>query len=123
MMMGSGLLNKLLQRPIDVLSSKRLVELNEEDVEKIGDIFSFFSSKKSIEFTGASKVLHIINPDLFMMWDSKIRNAYHKLHRDKNHEIKQCYIEFLQQSQEIVRELLRSTTESKLWEEHLGFCR
>ncbi len=81
------------------LKGERLERLNLNDAqlkEDIKSVFLEFSSKKSIEFTGASKILHISNPHVFMMWDASIRDAYHKLH-SKNHELGdgECYLEFL----------------------------
>lgn len=106
---------------LDYFRSKNLAQLSRKDIEKIGDIFYTFSSKKSIGFTGASKILHLINPNVFMMWDAGIRGAYHKLHREKKHGDRECYIEFMCQSQEIARELLKITNEDELWKEHLSF--
>ena len=99
--------------------------LSELSLHKEGDlirrIFSIFSSKPSLEYTGASKVLHIINPEIFMMWDASIRDTYHKLHKDKNHKIEDCYLEFLKQSQEIINCILTTSNEDKLWQHHLDF--
>lgn len=36
-------------------------------------IFNSLSKIKGIEFTGASKLMHLINPDVFVMWDGYIR--------------------------------------------------
>jgi hypothetical protein len=74
------------KQELEKLKHKRLENLdlnNSEIVASIEKIFNEFSSKKSIKYTGASKILHIINPSVFMMWDNNIRNAYHKLHRQK----------------------------------------
>jgi len=107
------------------LEGKRLELLDLADGgvrDDIKYVFSEFSSKKSIGFTGASKILHIINPNVFMMWDASIRNAYHKLH-DKGHKSDhpECYLEFLKQTQDIVRALLSKRTEEDLWNDHLTF--
>lgn len=47
--------------------------------EAIKTAFRCFAQHKSIGYTGASKALHMLNPALFMMWDTKIRGAYNKL--------------------------------------------
>jgi hypothetical protein len=106
---------------LDNLSPKRLVELDDSEIKIAGEVFQEFSSKRSIGSTGASKVLHILNPDVFMMWDNNIRKAYHVLHNEKKHGIKECYIEFLKQSKEIVQAILKEETEDRLWERHLTF--
>jgi len=111
---------------LEKLKDMRLENLdlnNPEIVASIEKIFNEFSSKKSIKYTGASKVLHIINPSVFMMWDDKIRNAYHKLHRGthKSNEYTKCYIEFLKKSQEIIKSLLQKKNEEYFWNVHLSF--
>jgi hypothetical protein len=46
--------------------------------DEIGDtvkrIYSTFSKVKGVEYTGASKVMHLLNRELFVMWDDPIRN-------------------------------------------------
>jgi len=39
-------------------------------------IYSKFSQINGVEYTGTSKVLHLLNRDLFVMWDKDIRNEY-----------------------------------------------
>jgi hypothetical protein len=60
------------------------------------------------------------------MWDTKIRGAYHTLHvghglYGKNQEVAECYLEFLKQSQEIIKTLLQNISEDDLWKEHQKF--
>ena len=51
------------------------VDLNDENVEfTIKACFDTF--KRVCGSTGASKALHILNPNLFIMWGRKIREAY-----------------------------------------------
>ncbi|MBA7529710.1 hypothetical protein ES705_21908 [subsurface metagenome] len=105
-----------------ILEKERLVNLDFSKFEgKIRNIFSSFSSKKSIGFTGASKVLHILLPNLFMMWDERIRAVYHRVHLIKRHDTSDCYIEFLKQTQQIVKEILKNIGEEILWSKHLEF--
>jgi len=108
---------------LEKLRGKRLESLNLNDSElreTIKKIFREFSSKESIDPTGASKILHILNPSVFMMWDRGIREAYHKLHK-KNHKVgdSECYLEFLKQSQEIIKEILHEKDEEDIWNDHL----
>jgi hypothetical protein len=114
------------KQELEKLKDKRLENLdlnNPEIVASIEKIFNEFSSKKSIKYTGASKILHIINPSVFMMWDNNIRNAYHKLHigTHKSNEYAKCYIEFLKKSQEIIKSLLQKKNEGDFWNVHLSF--
>ncbi len=39
-------------------------------------IYDSFRKINGIEFTGASKIMHICNPELFVMWDSYISGNY-----------------------------------------------
>jgi hypothetical protein len=110
---------------LEKLKGERLENLNLNDgelEETIKRIFLEFSSKKSIEFTGASKILHVLNPFAFMMWDNNIRSAYHKLHTG-NHKSgsPECYLEFLKQSQEIIKTILSKRSEDDIWSNHLTF--
>lgn len=41
-----------------------------QDVE---NIFDTLAKIKGVKFTGASKLMHLINPDVFVMWDGYIR--------------------------------------------------
>jgi len=100
------------------LRGERLENLNLNDSEleeTVKKIFLEFSLKRSIEFTGASKILHVLNPSVFMMWDSSIRDAYHKLHTN-NHKLgsPECYLEFLKQSQEIIKAILCKRSEDDI---------
>jgi hypothetical protein len=100
------------------------IDLDDNNIkDAIKNIFLNFSTKTSIGSTGASKILHLINPHVFMMWDARIREAYHTLHvghglYGKNQKIAECYLEFLKQSQEIIKTLLHNISEDDLWKEH-----
>lgn len=48
-----------------------------QDVE---NIFDTLAKIKGIEFTGASKLMHLINPDVFVMWDGYIRGEKPQKH-------------------------------------------
>ncbi|RLI40168.1 hypothetical protein DRO64_09435 [Candidatus Bathyarchaeota archaeon] len=43
---------------------------------RLEEIFSFMNESDSIGSTGASKVLHILNPELFPLWDDNIRRDF-----------------------------------------------
>lgn len=106
------------------LSNLEKKSLRELDLSTFGNtvkrIFSVFSSKPSIECTGASKILHIICPQVFMMWDRHIREAFHLLHtRDHKIGSPECYLQFMHQTKEIVGNIKMS--EEDLWLQHLEF--
>jgi len=56
------------------------------------------------------------------MWDNNIRSAYHRLHTG-NHKLgsPECYLEFLRQSQEIIKTILNKRSEDDIWSDHLTF--
>lgn len=115
--------SKTMQK-LEQLKAKRLEELNLDDPqlkELIGSVYQEFSSKESVGYTGASKILHLLNPRVFMMWDGNIREAYHKLHSKHKKKGAECYLEFLKQCQEIVKAVLSVKSEDDLWREHLAF--
>ncbi|MBI3537035.1 MAG: hypothetical protein HY070_05705 [Chloroflexi bacterium] len=45
-------------------------------VQKIKDIYSKLSKVEGISYVGATKVMHLLNPRAFMMWDTCIRKFY-----------------------------------------------
>jgi len=44
--------------------------------ETIKAIYSILSKVKGVEYTGGSKVMHLLNNRLFVMWDKYIRDEY-----------------------------------------------
>ncbi|MBW8050961.1 MAG: hypothetical protein FVQ77_11610 [Cytophagales bacterium] len=55
------------------------VDFNNTVIEdKIKKIYESFSDIVGIKYVGASKVLHLMCPDFFMMWDNSIKNEYRK---------------------------------------------
>lgn len=55
-------------------------EFQTVDFDKIGDyvkkIYSSLSKVKGAEYTGASKIMHLFNPRLFLIWDAAMREHY-----------------------------------------------
>ncbi len=114
-----NMLNELKNEKLETL------DLNNTHIaDIIKECFRIFSSKKSIGITGASKVLHLINPKVFMMWDNRIKAAYHKIHpsyKKRKEPVEECYLEFMKTSQEIIRSLLEKLSYEEIWEKHLSF--
>jgi hypothetical protein len=112
---------------LDKIKNERLETLNLNDnnvAEIIKNCFKVFSEKKSIGITGAAKALHLINPKVFMMWDDKIKKAYHTIHpsyRKRKEPIEECYLEFMKISQEIAKNVLEKVNYEELWKNHLSF--
>jgi len=44
--------------------------------DSVEAIYSKLSSVYGVEYTGASKVMHLLNRDLFVMWDTDTRDEY-----------------------------------------------
>ncbi|MPL58780.1 hypothetical protein SDC9_04322 [bioreactor metagenome] len=74
--------SKTLGNVQDILRPLKGKTIQSVDLEKhravIISAFNSLSAIKGIEFTGASKVLHLLNKDLFVMWDGYIRGEKSK---------------------------------------------
>lgn len=104
-----GLLNcKLREAKLNDAETQKIIKkiyekFNSDDVFKIGP-------------TGASKLLHLVNPDLFMMWESDIRGwledvAWFKKQGSWDAEM---YLQFLQQMQKWAKSLHQKPRVKKL---------
>ncbi len=103
------------------LKRKKLSKLNfNKNGNLIKRIFSTFSIMPSIGYTGAAKILHILNPNVFMMWDLEIRRAYFKINSNIRDPAK-FYLKFLQKSKKIIEAILKLVDEETLWLHHLEF--
>ena len=82
-----------------------LLELDFNDARAIENITILFTSLDGltrINDTGASKIMHIIKPNIFVMWDNEIRKHYLKDFRGKNSKSgPDAYLYFMQKMQEI----------------------
>jgi hypothetical protein len=83
-----------------------LLELDLSDMqtrERFTDLFNCLDGINNINDTGVSKILHIIKPDLFVMWDNDIRMHYLK-GQDTTYG-PEAYMFFLGKMQKIARSL------------------
>lgn len=82
-----------------------LLELDFNDsrtVENITALFTSLDELTKISDTGISKILHIIKPEIFVMWDNEIRKHYLKELQGKNNKSgPDAYLNFLRQMQEV----------------------
>lgn len=92
---------KLLDSLRDPLSE---TDLNSDNVcGIITHLYNGLSGIKSIKATSASKILHILRPELFVMWDNEISKHYQpNSNMDKGAE---SYIQFLKRMQVIIKDL------------------
>ena len=83
----------------DKLRGKNLLEIRLKDYEaEIKAIFVKLTSIKEIKYTGASKLLSLEIPDLFVMWDKKIRGPH-----DIDEKEPDEYFHFLEKTQEMAK--------------------
>lgn len=101
-----------------------LVEMNKEnfrtiDFNKYGEeikmIFKKLSDIKGVEKTGSSKLMHLMAPNIFVMWDTYIREYYKFKKGDEND-----YLAFLKLMQQLFKHDKNNTekTLAKLIDEH-----
>ena len=90
----------------------KVFKLQTADLDSIEDlikeIYSKLSQVKGVEYTGASKVMHLINTRLFVMWDGHIRKKY----RVKT--TKEDYFKFLKLIQNEIKDISWQNKEKTL---------
>ena len=68
---------KGLKPYFEKFNGESIKDINFEPYEKeIKHIFDTLSKIKGIQFTGASKLMHLTIPEVFVMWDAYIRKAW-----------------------------------------------
>jgi hypothetical protein len=80
----------------DQLHAKNLAELTQGDFELICNMYTTFSQEKAFGPTGTAKLLHVLEPQLFVPWDSTIRKNYHRGHKHAS-GYNNCYLAFMKQ--------------------------
>ncbi|MEM1590170.1 MAG: hypothetical protein QW175_07120 [Candidatus Bathyarchaeia archaeon] len=96
-------------------------------LELVKGVYAKFTTKHTIGITGASKALHFIHPGLFVPWDAKIREQYHRhsQNHSKEHEIgsPECYAEFIQTCNQITAKLMQKTKWEEIARRHPAYGR
>jgi len=88
--------------------NEKLIDTDVNDPEIISMITTCFNVFANIcGSTGASKALHLLKPNLFVMWDEKIRNAYGVSTSSED------YIEFLRKTKRIVDQVVSEYAKDK----------
>lgn len=75
----TGFEKALKECNLNYFKNKKFEEINFDDKEiqdRIAMAYSTLSSFKGIKFVGASKVMHFLCPNVFIMWDGKIIKKY-----------------------------------------------
>lgn len=108
-------------------NNKSLLDVDLDDKKVFEDISKLYEEFRGVSgVTGASKILHILNPRLFPLWDTRIKEFYHRIHsgrsRARRHKIgsAKCYIEFMKQIKYIISKILDVMSERELWTRHLN---
>ncbi|PTD94281.1 hypothetical protein C9439_03015 [archaeon SCG-AAA382B04] len=103
------------------------IDLDDNEIRnQVREVYRILRETEAIKKTGASKTLHLLNQELFVMWDDGIREKYHKeLFKDKHYrqhsfEGKECYLQFLVDCQTILKSFLRDSSRERILEEHHG---
>jgi hypothetical protein len=59
------------------LEGETFRKANFDDIgDTVKQIYTILSKVKGVEYTGTSKVMHLLNRELFVMWDTDIRKEY-----------------------------------------------
>jgi hypothetical protein len=93
----------------------------------ICELFKLCYPRDAISLAGASKLLHLLKPDLFVMWDNAIVKNYHELHRlnENNHFAyckDLCYVEFLRNCNLIAKAISTQMDIDMLQKEHPSYA-
>jgi len=79
------------------IKDKRLETVNFDEIKsEIKELYNILSSIKGVKYTGASKLMHLKNPNLFIMWD-----CYIKKHYGFRKGTAEDYVNFLKKMQQI----------------------
>lgn len=91
-----------LEPHFKALRSKSFLHVNFEDKEiseNIQKVYRELSKIKHVGPTAVSKILHLINPEIFVMWDEKIRDMYNVRGSAKG------YLKFLSKNQRLLKDV------------------
>jgi len=98
-----------LRKEFQELENKRFLTLKFDEKKVFNAIKNIYIKVRSISYIGgstsASKILHLLNPEILVMWDEAIR----KLYKNKNNRIRDApegYLEFLKETQRELKEAL-----------------
>lgn len=104
-----GEILRSLEKEFGELRGKRFVLINFDEVKISSIIKNIYGKLRSVPYIGgltsAPKILHLLNPEIFVMWDNDIR----KLYKNKNNRIRDTpegYLEFLKEVQRELKEAL-----------------
>lgn len=83
---------KKLQTFIDRMKNEKIQDINFDNYkDEIEKIYTTLAQIKGVKYTGASKVMHLMNPNVFVMWDNYIRGQKSKKYYQKLNIFKMGY--------------------------------
>lgn len=85
---------------------------------QITEFYKCIRKHKGLGPTATSKVLHIIHPKLFVMWDDEISKKFHYNHRKRGLYHSRCsgicYYEFLKDTKKEIKDVLRQVSQKEI---------
>lgn len=91
-----------LEKEFAEIRNKRFLTVDFNDERILNAVKTIYSKLDHLSCFGGqttiSKVLHLLNPEIFVMWDSTIRKMY-KPHNSRIRENSEGYLEFLKETQ------------------------
>jgi hypothetical protein len=114
------------EKEMNGLRHTKLGRVTDDELQIVSQVFGKLSKFESVGTTGAAKALNLLFPEVFVMWDTHIREAYHDFFHLHNNEIhvngdSTCYASFMRTNNEIASILL--PYEEKLKRQHPVFER
>lgn len=103
------------------LRKKRFITLDLEEEKVVHAITTIYDELRLFEYLGGataiSKITHLLNPEVFVMWDGEIRKRYHKKNRIVD-DWGRGYLEFLRMTQHEITEALLERVEENVKDLH-----
>jgi len=103
-----------LEKEFSELRNKKFLTIDFNNAVVANPIKTIYAKLDNLPYLGSpttiSKVLHLLNPEIFVMWDNEIERKYHK----RNHYVKytpEGYLEFLKESQKEIKEAFHDCQE------------
>lgn len=98
-----------LEEEFELLRGQKLLTMKFQDTKISDAIRRVYRKLDPIDYIGSptaiSKILHLLNPEVFVMWDNDIRKAYKKKNR-RVRETPEGYLEFLNEMQKELEDAL-----------------
>jgi hypothetical protein len=96
-----------LEKEFGLLRDKKFLTINFNEQVISDSIKTIYGKLDPIPYIGSptttSKILHLLNPEIFVMWDNAIVEEYHRKNRRVDYTAR-GYLEFLKETQKAVLE-------------------